>query len=682
MRAVLYGQAVPGERACLVDQGIARLTDNEYRKRRGRFPGVGAKAATALIKAARVLPSQEVEAAFPELVAARRAIERLRDDRLPDGFDRFDRVVVDEIQDLTLVEAAVVAELCQAIGRKRGRPPWLLMAGDAGQTVRPTDFDWGPLSDLLSNRVGTPAKFHLEEHLRCPSRIARVVDRVAESYAESDKSIRPTKQQRQHGGQHVDAHLIYVQLHSQDEASALLERLADADEVVVLSPRSDPLPWVPEHVQPSVLTPEEAKGLEYQSVCILDPGSVVASIPEDWDDDFPPSDLDQLEFRTSIDHLRVAVSRATETLVFIDMKPSHAQRQDSLWMLGDAAPYSAEDLIDHFAHADASPEERVLARLNDARMLVDSALARAWQRAHQAYQLLGDADLPNGVSDPALRRETRTVLLSTAVRIIFNSDSNQTLDDRAEAFQTAKATARGPDAAATAEDEAVQALWNWSLLRRQPLALLNAALSLGRAKEYGDWLGPSLILEAQSLREGLDAAAKSREDASGFDSPDVEGWLRLTSHEGDLAGKARGLRQAAFDTLLRAAVGDGSEQSRAVYLNSAASLMERISPDLMRLGRLREAQGRLEDAVDAYTTAGAPSEALRVWRNHGKWERAVEFAEGRVRADLEWLEDLRRLIARRPPGQGERLFDGERDRLERLIGTVVAKLAISRKGRR
>ncbi|MXW36456.1 MAG: hypothetical protein F4Z60_13635, partial [Chloroflexi bacterium] len=84
------------------------------------------------------------------------------------------------------------------------------MAGDAGQTVRPTGFDWGPLNDLLARRAGAPGRFQLDAHLRCPSRIAEVVERASERYVDLEKNVRPTKQRRQDGGQHVDAHLVHV----------------------------------------------------------------------------------------------------------------------------------------------------------------------------------------------------------------------------------------------------------------------------------------------------------------------------------------------------------------------------------------------------------------------------------------------------------------------------------------
>ena len=555
------------------------------------------------------------------------------------------------------------------------------MAGDSGQTVRPTWFDWGPVSDLLASSVGAPAKFHLQDHLRCPNRIAEVVDRVSDLYTDLEKNIRPTRQRRQHSGQHVDAHLIHVNLSSEAEAVRLLEQLADADEVAVLAPRNDVPPWVPEQLRDSVLTPEEAKGLEYQSVCVLDPGRVLAKL-NTLNTESLDTNIAQLEFRTAIDHLRVTLSRATETLVFIDTEPDDEQLQNSLYLLHDAAPYSAEDLLDHFTHADASPEERVLVRTKDARGLVDSAPGRAWQRACQAFGLLGEPDLPNGVADPTVRREVRSVLLETAARLLVDGIPKHRMEHRGEVYATAKRAANGPDKTASVENEAMEALWNWTLTPRwPPIELLDSALSLSRLNKSSNWLKPALLPAAQALREGLHNSASDPVWAERFQNADVEGWLRMTGYEGDVAEMSRRMRGTAFDTLVQAA---GSSQIRSRHkalLKSAESLLDRIGSDLMRLGRLREAQGRPEDAAKAYARADAPEEVLRVLRQHGKWEPAVEYAQGEVRADLEWLVDLEHLIARRPVRQNERLYDGELDRLETLLDTIRERTAGKRAGK-
>ena len=407
LRGIFFGRAVPGDDECATDHGIARLNDEAYAALRDDYGGVGERAAKSLLRVAQpfVRDRARVREVFPELVAATQAIERLRRDEVPEGFERFDRVVVDEVQDLTLLETAVV-ELCRAIARARGRAPWLLMAGDSGQTVRPTGFEWGPLNDLLVRRVRRPEEFHLEDHLRCPSRIAEVIERASQRYTAVEKEVRPTRQRRQRGGQHVDAQLVHVHLSERSEAVRLLERLDEADDVVVVSPRNDPPDWVPAELRGMVLSPADAKGLEYQSVCVLDPGRLLSTLALENMPYGTDADLEQPARRTSIDHLRVTLSRATETLVFVDVEADDGDLNESRELLGDAAPYSADDLLDHLAHSDASAEERVLARTNDARELIDSAPRRAWQRACQAVRLLGDPDLPNGVSDPCRPRRS------------------------------------------------------------------------------------------------------------------------------------------------------------------------------------------------------------------------------------------------------------------------------------
>ena len=703
LRAVLFGRAVPGETGCDAGRGTARLDDDAYRGLRGDHDGVGPKAARALLKVARFLPADGVRAVFPELVAATRAIGRLRDDDLPEGFDDVDRIVVDELQDLTLLETAVVVELCRAIGRRRGRAPWLLMAGDAGQTVRPTGFDWGPLNDLLARRVGAPASFQLEEHLRCPSRIAEVVERASERYVDLEKRIRPTKQRRQDGGQHVDAHLVHVDVPSRPAAVELLEHLEEADEVVVLSARNELPAWVPERLRNSVLTPAEAKGLEYQSVCLLDPGVLLSHLHEEDQQYVVDAELDRQARRTAIDHLRVTLSRATETLVGIDVEATDEEKELSLALLGDAAPYSPEDLLDHFARADASPEERVQARTNDARLLIDSAPGRAWQRARQAFRLLGDPELPNGVSDRAVRLDARTTLLATAARLLVDGppDGVQRHEVLAAAVEAVRVTdeplpaepapaihrtATGarldPDESPGAEsphpyllafeeEQALRELAAWSFDRSAPpFALLESARTLDRLQRPGgDWLRPTLLPVAQALRDGLSAGADDPEAVGWFADTAVEAWLRLTGYTGDAPARARVLRARAFDTLLKAAAHEKGP-ARRKRLGRADALLATIAPDLPRLGRLCEAQGRPEDAAAAYERAGAHKDVLRIWRNAGVWERAVELAQADIRADLDWLIELERLIDRRPAQQNRRLRNGERDRLEKLLDTV------------
>ena len=722
LRGVFFGRAAPGNRRDAGNGAIARLHDDAYAELRGDYEGVGEKAAKALLRVTPPLlrDRDRLTDIFPELAAATEAVDQLRQDRIPEGFESFDRIVVDEVQDLTLLEAAAVVELCRAIGRARGYSPWLLMAGDAGQTVRPTSFEWAPLNDLLSRRLRRPAEFHLEEHLRCPSRIAEVVERASDHYTVVEKEARPTKQHRQKSAEHVDAQLIHVHVPEAAEAVRLLEGLDETDDVAVLSPRDDAPPWVPMELRPMVLTPAEAKGLEYQSVCVLDPGPVLSSLSPGNRAYGMDVELDQPAIRTAIDHLRVTLSRATETLVFIDVMGSEADLRLSGALLGDPAPYSPDDLLDHLSHADAPPEERVLARTSDARGLIDAAPHRAWQRACQAVRLLGDRELPNGVADQAVRDGARRMLLETAARLMVDGvpegvPRNQIMQMGYQAITGLEPGPLTPSGTAGKQDErpsqptlsglepgegpeprggeqpqpgalthmfrkqharALEELDYWTANRDEvpPFALLEAVRRLRTLQTDGEsWLQPALLSAAQTLRDGLTAGTANPDTALLFARPDpglVETWLQITGYAGDVQARAKALTAKAFDTVLSSGGHDEPAAERRSRLRDAESLLDKIRPDPVRLGRLREAQERPWEAAEAYEHANRPRDVLRVLRNAGAWERAVELAEGEIRADLEWLLKLKTLVAERPPKQNRRLRNGERDRLEKLLDEI------------
>ena len=197
VRAAMVGAAVPGESRG-AKAGLPLLSERLYRERRSS--ALGDEAAGQVPRIVAGMDADMLGNAFPELGAASEAVGRLRAGSVPEGYRNFDRIVVDEVQDLTLLEMSVVLELCLAIAHNRSSPPALLLAGDDGQTVRPSGFAWGPLSDLLAGRLAPPRKFDLEGNLRCPARIADVIDRASRRYRHLSKRKRPTRQRRHAGG--------------------------------------------------------------------------------------------------------------------------------------------------------------------------------------------------------------------------------------------------------------------------------------------------------------------------------------------------------------------------------------------------------------------------------------------------------------------------------------------------
>ncbi len=659
VRAMLVGRAVPGAEGVEVRDGLPRLSEEATIALRGREVqrSMARDAARALARLTGDAPAR----VFPELVAAAAAIERLRADELPPGYEAFDRIVVDEVQDLTLLDAAVVVELCRAIGRARGHAPWLLVAGDDGQTVRPSGFDWGPLSNLVTDKLHPPRDFRLEENLRSPARIAAVVQRASEMYGTLAKRHRPTKQSRDERGQHAEAFLYHVDASTTAAARELIADLDDADDpgLILLSPRAERPGWLPVELHDAVRTPAEAKGLEYQSVVVIDPGGFMrATLREARDQTHGPF---AQAVRTRIDQFRVALSRATETLAFLDVAADHDAHHASRTLLGDPVPCDPQDLLEHFTDADILPEDRVRRRMDDARALVESNPRRAWRRASQAALLLGDPSLPNGVASADLRRAARLTLLATGARLLVDGLPERV--NRVDVVAAMHATvgemeAPGHRAAADALDE-------WTAERAaSPVELFEATLALGGE---GEWIRASLAPVHQRLRGQIRALAE-RPDGANARRADIGPWLPLTGFRGDVAAEVRRLRCRGVETLLS-----------ADDLGGAEAVAAGIAPEAPAItAKLHAARERHADAAGAFERAGMPADAYRQWRLAGDWDRALRLADADPAAvgrpaetdELAWLSALRVLIQRRPSGHDARLTPGERERIQRLLRSV------------
>ena len=606
VRAVLLGRAIPDDPGCAyIDNAtgegrLPRLTDAEYTRVRGGRNGVGDIAARSLLTIAERLERHsvaELQKAFPELAAAADSVRRLRQDHLPRGFESFDRIVVDEAQDLTMAEMAVVTELCRAIALRRRSAPWLLLAGDEGQTVRPSGFEWSLLSRQLSHTLTAPQRFTLDSTLRSPERIAKVIERASQLYQKTglERRLRPADQRHEPGGDPTDAQLFYVDAPSVKEAIQLLDRLNDLPYVAIVTPATDAPKWLPDRMVDMVLPPAVVKGLEYQSVCVLEPGPTLQRLSAEVDLHSQAPELEAHLRRTAIDRLRVAISRATENLAFIEIAPDGATQISSMSLLGNATTYSPDDLVDYLTNPDMLPESMVPELINRVRELIDTAPGRAWQLAGQAVHLLGVQDSPGAVSDVATRREAHTTLLSTAARMLVDGLPVRVGRGQVAAQSEHSAALLGVEKSV----EAFRRLDEWTQdHEKAPLELLDVTLELG---EDGDWLKDALPPVSQAIRESIERCAGRTGDAEHF-AGDVEGWLELCGFRGDAAARGRELRTRAATTLL--------DTGR---IEQAERVIRSVQPGDMHLNALyMEKSGRLEAAATLYERSGSSADANRV----------------------------------------------------------------------
>ena len=595
MRAVLFGMAVEDSRATTTAEGLRRLADSDYLSMRGGEDGVGPRAARSLLEVAATLERRgALGDVFPELAGAARSLDRLTADTLPDGFSDLDRVVVDEAQDLTLVEAAVFVELCRAIARRRGHAPSLLVAGDEGQTVRPSGFDWGGLNGLLASRLHPAGEFPLETKLRSPEPISAVIENASRMYAGLARGLRPSNQRHLPEGDAVDARLFHVEVLGESEALELIGRLSTIDNLVIVVIDAVIPAWIRGEFRSIVLTPQAVKGLEYQTVCVLNPGLALRVMMEPVSEHAVSPNLDHHLKRTSMDRFSVALSRSTETLVFLDVGVGEDERALSSAMLGPAAVRcSPDDLMEFLGEDDATPEERVLSRLRESRDLVDADPGAAWDRAVQSFNLLGRADLPNGVADLSVRREAHENLLYIGSRVLVDSAHVKGIKDEMVRLCLTAAGNLGSD-----HTHAIRELHAWIDGRRDtPIDLLDALIAPDGPLS---WLGNALPSAYQALQSGIQRAASDPDHAGRF-AGEVDRWLDLSGYAGDLRTRADELRLAAFETLLE---GDGTEPARKMLdcVETATAA---------RAAEVAESQRRWMSAVLLYERAGIAEAADR-----------------------------------------------------------------------
>ena len=607
LRAVMMGRAIPnGPRSKVMgnldsENGqLSRLTDAEYIRLRSGKDGIGATAAKALVKIVGLIErhaARELIMTFPEFVAASKAIQQLRNDSFPEELADIDRIVIDEVQDLTLVEVSAIVELCLAISRQRDTAPWVLVAGDEGQTVRPSGFEWGLLKDLLNDRLAKPEEVVLDESVRYPRQIGEIINRAQDLYATLHRRQRPSNQQRQPSEETLEAMVMYVEVPDRDAAVSLLGWLGDQADLAVVAADGVVPVWVPERLESVVLPPASVKGLEYPSVCVLNPGSLLKILKSEINEHEDAPGLERHYRRTTIDQLRVALSRSTELLAFVDVEPDHTMRELSLELLGNVASYSPHDLIEHMEAADDQPEDRVYGLIEEARSLLDTAPRRAWERSVQAVRQLGSPDLPNGVADSTARAEAHTNLLATAARLIVDGTPDGV--KRALVVDTAEDSLA--DLGRADYSKAFRRLDEWTLDdSRQPFDLLNAVIGLG---DDGNWLKRSLPAVMQKLDTSIEAHSKDADHATRF-AGDVEAWLNVVGFNRELNERVRDLRRNAATVLLDARRVDQAER-----------VLAEIEPEAHYLsGLLREAQGRWEDAIEKFERGGYAEDARRVRR--------------------------------------------------------------------
>jgi len=653
------GRFPKAERICLPEK--AYLTQRE------RYLG---PAASGVIEAIRRLERSGGPLAdryYPDLALAWRAAQSLERGK-GEGIAAFRNVgciAVDEVQDLTPLEFFVVLRLAQRLNEHGGRVP-LLLAGDEAQTVRATDFEWAWLNDMLHGAFGQPQEFKTQVNLRSPRRIADLVNRVWDFYDYLHKQDRPSGNSYAEIDDDSPDEILYATAPGSD-LPALVGELSQREGLALIAFDKSSLP---EQVQRVVLSPAEAKGLDFHSVCVLNGGALVRRIV----DDRASGPAQALTKRLAIDQLRVALSRPSERLLWLDASPDAETVKEVSRLLRPIGeerlpPITVEALHTSLAEEELDVEERVQRCQRDARQFVPVKPDLAWSRAQQAVALLGLPGDAGGVTDPAAREAAYMTLAEVSFQLGFRKQHLSPELGRPDLYEQAAKAALGA----------------------RKYLLANAIRAIGAIPSGQSSDGVNRIAMAVQL------VSEAREEVPGWFiveiTPRASFWLDELDRNldaGDNPILAQRILPPFFDALR---MPDAQARKDRLAERAVQILMKnrRYAPALTMLERLPAAKpklvaecyeelGEFGKAAAIYLKLEDREKALKCYRSIPDFGAALglvqQLENHPARASLEWLEELNALLGRRPENFNRAMTAPEKKLLE---GMLERGLGVQRK---
>jgi hypothetical protein len=666
MHAHLIGALLPmavGRFAGFPDR---RISARQYRDLREQ--SIGRPAAEAVVEIAETLRRRGAhpeERFFGELDLAWKATQHVRVSGAA-PFADFDCIALDEAQDLTPIEALLVVELAARVGRDMS----LLVAGDEAQTVRPTDFEWGWFQDLVHHRIASPQDFKLQVNLRSPLRIATLVNRVWDLYGAIAKQERPSGTGVAEIDDNAGDQVIVCAAKSGPELDGLLKVFSEREGLAIITPGDEIPPYIPPELRDRVLTSFEAKGLDFQSVCVLDAGKLLDRVLQARERG-RGLELEDLSKRLAIDQMRVVLSRPSERIFWLDVNPSDrilGHVRNMLSFRGEMAyPVVPDVILKTLEEETLDVEERVLLCERDARQLLEVRPAMAWSRAKQGVALLGEPGSKFSVNDMAARKSAQMTLCQVAFTLAMRRVPLPSEMGRTDLFQ--------------------EAGWAATMAGRSGLAELIHGIA-PHERNYGDDKSSTLLDLAASLKRHPSAVEPWMLVEL---QPRAARWLQLLEDKIDQAPDAvNTLLPALYDlfTPLEAEAKKARLRERTLrallrseaYAPALKMLRETPDADPKTIGHCLEGLGQLEEAAAEYLRADVPQEALRCYRRIPDFDKALELVEriGQhpAKESLLWVRKMRDLAAKRPQDFTKVILPAEKKLLEQIL---ESSLGASRK---
>jgi len=592
-----------------------------------------------------------------------RALLKGADEPPPPGFEEFDGIFVDEVQDLTLVELALIFNVAVRISVATGRMPHLVLAGDESQTVRPTDFGWAELREL-AREFFPEVQFTdsvLTSNLRSPERIGKIVEASSNQYDLFARGIRPRGQVQALLDQDMPGQVTHCELPNNSALEELLRLVDQLPRTCLVYPGSR----IPEDIAELdeagvVWSADEVKGLDYETTIVLDAGERQVALRRRIQSG--NSDLASIWGRTLADQFRVCVSRSTNKLVLVDrldFKSEFGDVADRLPALHELIQDSDDypevvdfgDLDIELSY-DVDPEEVLLSITGELSQLTNQNPDRALRRVAAGRRKLEEAAILGDVPrDVATRFEVASATTMALIGFdrIENADGARLLSDATELFGRAGLGeyfesissllrilgSRRPDSRKTAEVFADLSKTRDLVRTRFP------DLTERLERSVTQWMGatlrrapdsstPDLRRTVRCLNLAAEAFSETLTPIVGMKDSGLAEWARL------LVAEAR-----FDDALFTIEDVPGVEEIRATC---------------------HESLGDFETACDVHLSINDRASAVRAARRGGMLVKAMELDDGsdpEVSKTLQWLFEVERVVGASRP----KLLDEEKKAL-------------------
>jgi tetratricopeptide (TPR) repeat protein len=390
-----------------------------------------------------------------------------------------------------------------------------------------------------------------------------------------------------------------------------------------------------------------------------------------------------LRKRLGIDELRVALSRPTERLLWLDVNPADSVVRQSLGFLNGSAEQNRVSscvpaaLMKTLEEDELDVEERILRCQQDARQYLQVRPEIAWSRAQQGVMLLGRPGSVGSVEDQAARDAAHLVLAETCfvlgIRNIRLAAELGKPDPFVEAKNAAMQARRFGLASLIEAVGRVQGAAQDQRLQ----ALVEMAQSVPAHKnEMEGWLQLEMSARSRAWLDELEAAVFNAHNASILTKvlPPFYEALDLP----DRTARAANLRQRAVQLFTK-------EKRFGAALAELRALPER-QPKLE--AACHEGLSDYRAAADCYLLAGDRKEALRCYRTVPDLKAAlglaVEMGGHPATESLAWITKLQTLVSQRPEKFTKVVTAEEKkaleELLERALGVSRRKSALKKPG--